>query len=96
MSILSLEFNPLFLPSQSIFLSTSPPVSPSPIKERGKKKKEGLRPLLNTPLTILELEFESGRIGVCKQGLNLGGTLFGKESGGLFSCSSTKFSKTGV
>ncbi len=24
-------------------------MSPSPIKERGKKKKEGLAPLLNTP-----------------------------------------------
>jgi hypothetical protein len=29
------------------FLSTSPPVSPSPSKERGKKKKEGLPPLLD-------------------------------------------------
>jgi len=31
----------------SFLVSTSPPVSPSPIKERGKKKKEGLPPLLN-------------------------------------------------
>jgi len=28
-----------------VFCSTSPPRSPSPSKERGKKKKEGLAPL---------------------------------------------------
>ena len=38
----------------------------------------------------------SGRIGVCKRGLNLGGIRFGKESGGLLSCLSTKLSRTGV
>jgi hypothetical protein len=34
--------------------STSPPLSPSPSKERGKKKKEGLPPLSEMPCDIIK------------------------------------------
>ena len=43
-------------------LSTSPPVSPSPYevsKERGKKKKEGLPPLLDAPGKTMDNRFSA-------------------------------------
>jgi hypothetical protein len=48
-----------FLEFQKFVFRTSPPLSPSPFKERGRNKKEGLAPLLNTP-RILVILYEGG------------------------------------
>jgi len=60
------------------FLSTSPPLSPSPSKERGKEKKRGLCPLLDTPLDyILQRRVENIRRGANSSKVQSYGSLRG-------------------